>query len=150
FLTTAGTLPRRGVGEDAVSWNNWGSGEISIQNLYPLFLLQLQRFLVAEGLAPQRTLGEEVRFTLDANRYAPQYAWTFLAQPDMTLDNPPAVQAETEKGALAKEEGNQMTFALTNVRRPGVYRVALTLLGDGPEEDRQEVRAFAFNVDSAA
>ncbi len=149
FLTAAGTLRRRGVGEDAVAWNNWGAGEISIQPLYPLFLLQLQRFLVSEGQAPQRTLGEEVRFTLDANRYAPQFAWTFAGQPDLSMDPPPKVQPETEKGPLTKE-GNQMTFALTNVRRPGVYRVSLTLLGDGPEEDRQEVRAFAYNVDAAA
>lgn len=150
FLTAAGTSPRRGVGEDAVQWNNWGAGERAIQELYPIFLWNLHRYLISEGQAPQRTLGEDVRFTLDANRYAPQYAWTYTPQPDMSMDPPAKLANESEKGPLTKDAGDQMTFALTNVRKPGVYRVSLTLLGDGPEEDRQEIRSFAYNVDSTA
>jgi hypothetical protein len=149
FLTTAGTIPRRGVSEDSIAWNNWGAGERAIQEMYPLFLLQLHRFLVSEGQAPQRLLGEDVRFALDANRYAPQFSYSFQAQPDMSLDPPAKVAPKFEKGPLTKE-GNQLNFALTNVREPGVYRVNLTLLGEGPEEDRQEVRAFAYNVDAAS
>jgi hypothetical protein len=149
YLTTAGTSMRRGVGEDSVQWNNWGGGEALITPMYPLFLFDMHRYLISEGQAPQRVLGEDVRFTLDVNRYAPQYAWEFTPQPDLSIDGPQKLTPEKEKGPLTKE-GNQMTFALTKIKRPGVYRVSLTLLGDGPEDDRQEVRAFAYNVDSVS
>ncbi|MGL4555523.1 MAG: hypothetical protein ACRC33_30510, partial [Gemmataceae bacterium] len=36
MLTPAGTNLRRGVGEDAVQWNNWGAGDRIVSNLYPL------------------------------------------------------------------------------------------------------------------
>ncbi|MFO0927087.1 MAG: BatA domain-containing protein [Gemmataceae bacterium] len=149
FLTTAGTALRRGVGEDAVQWNNWGAGERAVSELYPLFLLDLHRYLVSEGQAPDRLLGEAVQLVLDPARYAPQYAWTFLPQPDVSLDEGNKAKPEAEKGPLAKSAAG-LTFTLDKVRRPGVYKVSLTLLGDGPEEDRQEVRAYAYNVDAAA
>ncbi|MFM7149494.1 MAG: BatA domain-containing protein [Gemmataceae bacterium] len=148
FLTTAGTSPRRGVGEEAISWNNWGAGERAVSEMYPLFLLDLHRFLVAEGQAPQRLLGEDVRFAVDPARYAPQFTWTFLPQPDFSSGGGGRLRPETQKETLAKEN-NQLAFTLANIQRPGVYRVQLTLLGEGADEDRQEVRAFAYNVDAA-
>lgn len=149
FLTAAGTALRRGVGEESVQWNNWGAGERAVSELYPLFLLDLHRYLVSEGQAPNRTLGETVQFSLDPARYAPQYAWTFVPQPDVSLEGGNKVKAEAEKGALTRS-GSQLEFTLDKVRRPGVFKVSLTLLGEGPEEDRQEVRAVAYNVDALA
>src|SRR5207244_1687712 len=115
-----------GVGEDAVQWNNWGAGEDIVTPSYPKFLMDVHRYLVSEGQASQRTLGEEVRFTLDAGRYEPRYAWTFTPQPDVSVEGAQKLAPEKEKGTLTKEAG-QMTFALKNVTKPGVYRVSLTL-----------------------
>jgi hypothetical protein len=148
-LTTAGTALRRGVGEEAVQWNNWGAGDRVVSDLYPLFLIDLHRYLVSEGQAPNRVLGEQVQFTLDATRYDPKFSWVFQAQPDLSVERPMKEQDQKEKGVMEKA-GNSLTFALKDVRRPGVYRINLTMLGDGPEEDRQEVRAYAYNIDSQA
>ncbi|MFO0878924.1 MAG: BatA domain-containing protein [Gemmataceae bacterium] len=150
FLTAAGTSARRGVGEDTVAWNNWGAGERAVSEMYPLFLLDLHRHLISEGQAPQRILGEEVRFSVDATRYAPQYSLTFVPQPDLTAEGA-RLAPDTEKNLQLTKDGNQLNFAFTDrVRGPGVVKVNLTLLGEGPEEDRQEVRAFAYNVDAMA
>ena len=150
FLSSAGTSPRRGVGEEAVAWNNWGAGERAVSELYPLFLLDLHRYLISEGQAPNRLLGEKVELQLDPNRYAPQFTYSFLRQPDLATEEErdwTALKPVVEKGQMTKV-GNQFTFTLDNLKVPGVYRINLTLLGEGPEEDRQEVRAFAFNVDT--
>src|SRR5207248_10116299 len=49
-LTCAGTNPRKAPGSDEpVQWNNWGAGEKLVSQTYPVFLLDLQRFLISEG-----------------------------------------------------------------------------------------------------
>jgi len=151
YLTTAGVAPLRGVlGEDQVPWNNWGAGS-KIQELYPIFLIDLHRTLISEGEAPNRLLGEDVQFTLDSKRYSPSYTYSHTRQPDIALgETADKMKPTPEKGVLEKKAGGVFDFSLTNIRQPGVYRVNLTLLGDGPEEDRQEVRAFAYNVDAAS
>ena len=147
ILTTAGTAPRRGVGEEAVQWNNWGAGDPAVSTTYPLFLLDLHRYLISEGQAPNRLLGEEVKYQLDATRYDPKVRWTFEAQPDLSAERP-RTEKETEQAVMEKA-GNLLTFKLASTK-PGVYKITHTLLGDGPEEDRQETRAFAYNIDAVA
>ena len=144
ILTPAGTIARRGVGEDAGQWNNWGAGDPVVSATYPLFLLDLHRYLISEGQAPNRLLGEEVRYQLDATRYDPKFTWTFEPQPDMSGENMKA-EPEKEKGVMEKA-GNLLNFSLTNVRKPGVYKVTHTFLGDGAEE----TRAYAYNIDAVA
>jgi hypothetical protein len=146
-LTPAGTVARRGVGEEAVSWNNWAAGNDLVARTYVLFLLDLHRYLVSEGQAPNRTLGEEVKYTLDASRYDPKYSWVFDPQPD-SLEPGLKAEPERDKGTM-KKEGNALTFTLTS-KRPGVYRINLLPLGKGPAEDRLEQRAYAYNIDAAA
>ncbi len=149
MLTTAGTSPRRGVaGEETVQWNNWGAGEKLVSQMYPLFLLDMQRYLVSEGQAPNRLLGEPIAFQVDAARYDPRITWTFTPQPDMAVERA-KIESETEKGTMQKE-GNRLSFNLGNINRPGVYTITRTLLGDGAEEDRQEKLAYACNVDALA
>jgi hypothetical protein len=148
ILTTAGTSLRRGVGEDAIQWNNWGAGDRVVSDLYPIFLIDLHKYLISEGQAPNRVLGEEVSYQLDPSRYDPKFSYTFEAQPNIGLESAKS-ELKREKGNMTKTD-NLFAFALQGVREPGVYRVSHTLLGDGPEEDRQEVRAFAFNVDATA
>ncbi len=146
MLTTAGTAPRRGVGEE-VQWNNWGAGEKLVSQTYPLFLLDMQRYLVSEGQAPNRVLGESVAFQVDAARYEPKVSWTFEPQPEVGIEG--RIEPEKDQGVMQKE-GNRLSFVLreSDVTRPGVLKINLTHLGDGPVEDRQEVRAYAYNVDA--
>jgi hypothetical protein len=148
MLTPAGTAPRRGVGgEETVQWNNWGAGEKIVSQTYPVFLLDMQRYLVSEGQAPNRVLGEDVTFQVDAARYDPKVRWTFQAQPDVGVEG----KAELDKDSgVMQKEGNRLTFRLTGVTRPGIFKITRTLLGDGPEEDRQEMLAYAYNVDAMA
>jgi hypothetical protein len=148
FLTTAGTNLRKGVGEDAVQWNNWGAGDRVVSDLYPLFLIDLHKYLISEGQAPNRLLGEEVTYQLDPTRYDPKWSYTFERQPDVVVEGA-KLEPDKESGVMTKTD-NLFTFSLKDIRRPGVYRVTHDLLGDGPEEDRQEVRAYAYNVDALA
>ncbi len=148
ILTTAGTSLRKGVGEDSVQWNNWGAGDRVVSDLYPLFLLDLHRYLVSEGQAPNRLLGEEVSYQLDTTRYDPKFSWTFQGQPDRSVEAA-KLEPVKEKGVMEKT-GNLYNFTLKNVREPGTYRITHILLGDGAEEDRQEVRAYSFNVDAVS
>jgi hypothetical protein len=148
MLTTAGTSSRKGVsGEESVQWNNWGAGEKLVSQTYPLFLLDMQRYLVSEGQAPNRVLGEDISFQVDATRYDPKVVWTFEPQPDVGFEG--KVKPEPDKGVMTKE-GNRLNFNLSGVTRPGVFKITRTLLGEGPEEDRQETLAYAYNVDAMA
>jgi hypothetical protein len=151
FLTCAGTSQHRGVGEDNIQWNNWGAGDALVSATFPLMLLDLHRYLVSEGQAPNRVLGEEISYQVDPTRYDPKYTLSFLAQPDMKAAPGVRIEPETEKGVMQKSsDGNFLQFSLKNSRKPGVYRISHTLLGDGPEEDRQEIRSYSYNVDALA
>ena len=147
MMMPAGSNNRRGVAEDSVQWNNFGSGGL-VSLYYPLFLMDTHRYMISEGLAPNRLLGEETNFSVDAARYLPEVSYTFEPQPDVAVQAG-KVEAEKEKGVMEKQ-GTQLAFSLRGgaTHRPGVYRVTLTQQGDGPLEDRQEVRAYAYNVDA--
>ena len=150
MLTTAGTARRQGAPpEDLVAWNDWGSqGLPSI--FYPVFMGELYRYLISEGQAPNRLLGERVRFSVDAERYEPKVEWTFLPQPDVAQEK---IKLEPEKdSAVMAKDGKVLAFDLpaAATKRPGVFRFTLTALGEAPVEDRQEARSFAYNVDALA
>jgi hypothetical protein len=150
FLTTAGTALRKGVaGEEAVQWNNWGAGQDLISPFYPIFLLDLQRYLVREGQAPNRVLGQEVTFTVDVSRYEPKYTYTFTPQPDVSSEGGGKPDPEKEESTMNRV-GNRFEFSLKGppTHRPGVFNVTLTHVGDAPLEERQEKRAYAYNVDA--
>jgi hypothetical protein len=219
MLTPAGTNMRRGVGaEELVQWNDFGVQDL-VGRLYPLFLMDLHRYLVTEGEAPNRVLGEGVEFSVDARRYERAVKVSFDAQPDLTArrgkDGPKPQEYEVRMGeytviltdiddsskkpkladALAdytdladpmrslatlpltvkeyvpqaeaanirrklEEAGGKVTvrkldqfgYVLPEAarRRPGVYRFVLTALGEGPADDRQETKAYAYNVDAQA
>ena len=117
FLSTAGTIARKGVDEDAVNWNNWGAGELLLMPSYPKLMLGLHQYMISEGVSPARTLGEEVRFDVDASRYAPNYTLTFYPQPEN--GNAEARSARRSRRRLMDKTGNRLSFALTSVRRPG-------------------------------
>jgi Aerotolerance regulator N-terminal len=148
FLSTAGTIPRRGVDEDAVAWNNWGAGELLLMPSYPKLMLGLHQYMISEGVSASRTLGEEIKFDVDASRYAPGYTLTHYPQPE-SGNAEGKIKPIVEKAQFEKN-GSRLSFALAGVRKPGVYTVSLVALGDGAEGDRTETRAYAFNVHAAA
>ena len=65
FLTTAGTIPPKGVDEDSVAWNNWGAGELLVSPTYPKLMIGLHQYLISEGVSASRTLGEDIKFDVD-------------------------------------------------------------------------------------
>jgi hypothetical protein len=130
-----------------VQWNNFGAGDPLVQQLYAALMRGLYEYLVTEGQVQARSLGEDVRFSVDATRYEKNVRWSFLAQPDVTLDE---VKKEDDKPsdpiAMQEDKANKRhVYAQLNWRRPGLYKVYLTPIGD----TKPEVRAFAFNVDPA-
>ena len=149
FLTTAGTIPRKGVDEDAIAWNNWGAGELLLMPSYPKLMLGLHQYMISEGVSASRALGEDVKFDVDASRYSPIYELAYYPQPEGG-DVEAKIKPIVEKKQQLEKTGNRLSFALSNVRKPGIYTVSLVTLGDGPEGDRTETRAYAFNVDAAA
>jgi hypothetical protein len=152
MLTPVGTTARRGVGgEELVSWNNWAAGEKVVSTWYPLFMMDLQRYLISEGQAPNRLVGETIAFPLDPKRYERKYSYKFLGQPDMELagqKDGDKVEEEKGKGEMAVQKDKTLAFNFKDTRRPGILTVDLTLVGEGPEDERKETRAYAFNVDA--
>jgi hypothetical protein len=146
FLSTAGTIARKGVDEEAVAWNNWGAGELLLMPSYPKLMLGLHQYLISEGVSASRTLGEDIKFDVDAGRYMPGYTLTHYPQPE-SGNAEAKIKPIVEKAQFDKA-GKRLSFALPAVRKPGIYTVSLVALGDGPEADRTETRAYAFNVDA--
>jgi len=147
MLTPISALERRGVaGEERVQWNNWALSDLPAKT-YPLYLLDMMRYLGSAGQSPNRLLGEPVAFSVDATRYEPKVTWAFEPQPDVGVQTKPEV--ETDKGVMQKE-GNRLSFNLSNITRPGVVRVTRLLLGAGSDDERQETLAYAYNVDALA
>jgi hypothetical protein len=147
YLTTAGTSERRGVSEDGVQWNNFGQGDPFVQQLYASLMRGLHEYLVTEGQVQARNLGEDVRFTVDATRYDKSVRWSFLPQPDVNLDEVKKDQERPSEPLPMQEDkaNKRYVYAQVNWRRPGLYKVYLTPLGD----TKPEVRSFPFNVDPA-
>jgi hypothetical protein len=111
-------------------------------------MMNLLRYLVSEGHSPNRTVGEPIRLQLDPARYEPEVSWKFVPQPDLErLAAGAKADVEEEKGStkLAKDK-KALAFTFKDTRKPGLYRLQLTLVGDAPKDDRTEERAYVFNV----
>ncbi len=140
-LTAAGT---------ASNWNDWGGGSQASWT-YPMFLMDLQRYLTSEGDDLNRLAGDVVVKTFDASRYKPEVKATFDPQPDPDAKDekarrPGPVPLGTFPLAL---KDNTLTFTFNNSRKPGVYTFEFTPLAAGNVEQAPEAAAYAFNVDAA-
>jgi hypothetical protein len=138
-LTAAGT---------ASNWNDWGGGSQASWT-YPMFLMDLQRYLTSEGDDLNRIAGETVVRTFDASRYKPEVKATFQAQPDPDAKDergrrPGPVVLGTFPMTL---KDNTLTFTFSNSRRPGVFSFEFTPLAGGVE-GQPEAAAYAFNIDA--
>jgi hypothetical protein len=140
-LTAAGT---------ASNWNDWGGGSQASWT-YPMFLMDLQRYLTSEGDDLNRIVGESVMRTFDASRYKPEFKATFEPQPDPDAKDERARRAGTVAlGTFPLSlKDNILTFNWNNSRKPGVYSFEFTPIGTGGVEGQPEAAAYAFNIDSA-
>lgn len=150
MLTTAGTRGQRGAGtEDNIEWNNWGSHPL-LGAFYPLFLKDLNNYLISEGEAPNRLLGEAITFTVDAEIYDKKVTWSFQPQPDTSAKDE-NLEPETGSAEMKERGKDQLVFTLPkdNRKKPGVFFFTLK---NGPKlkTKLEEVRAFAYNLDTAA
>jgi hypothetical protein len=141
-LTAAGT---------ASHWNDWGGGSQASWT-YPMFLMDLQRYLTSEGDDLNLTVGDVVVRTFDAARYKPEVKMTFEPQPDPDAKDekarrPGPVVLGTQPLTL---KDNTLTFTFNNTKRPGVYNFEFTPIGAGGVEGPPEPAAYAFNIDAAS
>jgi hypothetical protein len=147
MLTPAGTILRKGVDEDKVAWNTWGAGHPLVAYTYAQFLIKLHSYLISEGQAPNRLVGETSAMPFDATRYERRVSWTFTPQPDTDAGGRPAEEKDSADMEVAGKTLN-FQFKKEAVVRPGFFRLTFTLVGEGPPETRQETRGLAFNVDA--
>jgi hypothetical protein len=166
-MTAAGTIPRKGVDEDAVAWNNWGEGNEKLQESYPIFVNRLQEYLVSQG-------GETTTFVLGKDRdrepillparlYEEGIKCEFVPQPDLGekaqagKQGPGAGQKVVPHvlrlNALGKEvsaSSKDVENYLVLLPEPGPGVLKLTAFMKGAKGEKiEEVRSFAFNVDAA-
>jgi hypothetical protein len=143
ILTSAGT---------ATKWNDWGGGSPASWS-YPVFLMDLQRYLISQGDDLNRTVGDRVQLTFEAARYQPTVGVYFEPQREPGADegkNPP-VEPPVDKWAHQPlpMKDNALIFSLNDSRQPGVYKFAFTpIVKDAPAVE-PELRAYAFNLDTS-
>jgi Aerotolerance regulator N-terminal len=143
-LTPAGTSSK---------WNDWGGGSQATWT-YPMFLMDLQRYLTSGGDDLNHLVGEKLSFQLDAARYKNTAEFTKLPQPDPD-SVPKAGQLGTRTPSkiqkqplpeIVNDSGNLLDFQLTETKQAGVYSFKFAQQAGDVEEDR----IYAFNVDAAA
>jgi hypothetical protein len=145
ILTSAGTSSR---------WNDWGGGSPASWS-YPVFLMDLQRYLTSEGDDFNRIVGEELTFQLDASRYQPKVKRTFMPQMDLDAagEGPRAnagPKLENHGEQTLPMSKNLLTLNFADARRPGVYTFEFFPLADKEGSTQTEMRSYAFNIDAAA
>jgi len=142
-------------------WNNW-AGMFPVSATYPVFMVELQKFLTSTGTDANLTVGTPVTIHVDSGRY----------EEKMELHRLPTIQ----EGLAAKPVGSdkegapaggneakiadikptstadgRLTFVLEKINVPGNYKIVLGLKSDaGANQARTEERAFSFNVDTNA
>jgi hypothetical protein len=144
FLTSAGINSK---------WNEWSNGPLMWS--YPVFMMELERYLISEGDEVNKVVGEELKFELDPARYKPEVKATFQPQPDLDSrerdrgSRPPLQALGTTP---LTESKNQLHFTFSNSRRPGVYTFEFYPLAGAPggAEPAPEQRVYSFNVDADA
>jgi hypothetical protein len=141
-LTAAGT---------ASHWNDWGGGSQASWT-YPMFMMDLQRYLTSEGDDLNRTVGDAVVRTFDAARYKPEVKASFQPQPD-----PDAKDEKARRPGVVllgtfplAQKDNTLTFTFNNSKKPGVYSFEFTPIGAAGVEAPPEPSAYAFNMDAAS
>jgi hypothetical protein len=142
FLTTAGK-----------KWNDWaGGGPASA--LYPVVMLNLQKYLGGMDVEDNRTVGTPLEIQADSTRYDSKIRCYYQeagreALPAGAGDNTARAGLKDLGELLGTASGNRLAFAFDKANTPGVYQFELIQRAEGAAEPKAEMRAFAFNVDTA-
>ncbi len=142
FLTTIGT---------ATKWNNWGGGSPASWT-YPMFIMDLQRFLTSQGDDLNRVVGTALKQELDPALYKSEVRITFQPQPDLDpKEGQPRPATLQEIGTQPLPlNNNVLSFAFNATQKPGVYTFAFFPQAANAVEPPPEIQSYAFNVDASA
>jgi hypothetical protein len=151
FLTTAGTQTK---------WNDWGGGSFGSAT-YPVFIMDLQRYLVREGEGLNRKVGTEpVVLEFDSQLYDPNVTLRIKPQkpkPPPKKDGDGAAPApdaprQEEKVNLTmksvKDRENVIALRYESFKVPGVYTFEVKPLPGAGDKAVAQSRAYAFNIDA--
>src|SRR5262249_29500647 len=134
---------------------------------FPVFILELQRYLNSTESDPSQIVGTPRDLEVDGTRYEPKMTCSFWAEKRESGAAKPAEakapgeeakpdekEAAEETGAkdlgeeTGTESGNRLTFLFNKTQKPGVYFLKLTLRTEPGAPVKTETRAYAFNVDT--
>jgi hypothetical protein len=140
-LTPAGT---------AANWNDWGGGS-QASFTYPIFIMDLQRYLVSEGAGFNYLVGEPLKLEVDAARYQPKYTMDLDLHPEIGGKEEGAVRGGPIKSGerALTTDNNLLKLNFTDTRRPGVYTFNFFPNVEEVAEPVPEPLAYAYNVDAA-
>jgi hypothetical protein len=141
FMTTAGR-----------KWNDWAGGGPASPT-YPMFMLDMQKYLTGVDVETDKLVGDEVAFERPSSRYENKARVFWYEARDgapVKPANDQAPRADPGKaiGELVGSGSEPMRFEFKQTAKPGVYQLELTQRGDMGGEARPEMVAYAVNVDT--
>src|SRR5207245_6887546 len=142
FLTSAGR-----------AWNDWAGGSPATL-VYPVVMLELQKYLTSVGQETDLTVGSPLEIQLDSTRYDGRIRRFFL--PEAREGNTGNAAGESAnpidlKEHLVAEAGGRLIFSFDEARKPGLYLfdfVRRDEAGGPADQPKADQRAFVFNVDA--
>ena len=150
ILTPAGTKPTvPGVTD---GWNEWGAGS-PVSWSYPVFIMDLQRYLSSEGSDRNKIVGDELKLSLDSTRYQPRVSGSYQL---MEVSSTPGASAGANPVRIAEQPLVQreglLDFTFNQTAKPGswFFEFFPNAPPDGKDTPATEVEAYAFNVDAQA
>ena len=150
ILTPAGTRPTVPGATDG--WNEWGAGS-PVSWSYPVFVMDLQRFLSSEGSERNKIVGDELKLSLDSTRYQPRVSGSYQL---MEVSSTPGASAAANPVRIAEQPLVQreglLDFTFNQTAKPGswFFEFFPNAPPDGKDTPATEVEAYAFNVDAQA
>ena len=150
ILTPAGTKPTvPGVTD---GWNEWGAGS-PVSWSYPVFIMDLQRYLSSEGSDRNKIVGDELKLSLDSTRYQPRVSGSYQL---MEVSSTPGASAAANPVRIAEQPLVQreglLDFTFNQTAKPGswFFEFFPNAPPDAKDTPATEVEAYAFNVDAQA
>ena len=150
ILTPAGTRPTVPGATDG--WNEWGAGS-PVSWSYPVFLMDLQRYLSSEGSDRNKIVGDDIKLSLDSTRYQPKVSGSYQL---MEVSSTPGQAAVANPVRISEQPMVQrdglLDFTFNQSAKPGswFFEFFPNSPPDGKETPTIEVEAYSFNVDAQA
>jgi len=148
ILTPAGTKPTVPGATDG--WNEWGAGS-PVSWSYPVFIMDLQRYLSSEGSDRNKIVGDDLKLSLDSTRYQPRVSGSYQL---MEVSSTPGAAATANPVRIAEQPLVQrdglLDFTFNQTAKPGswFFEFFPNAPPDARDTPAMEVEAYAFNVDA--